>query len=161
MKRLFAAFSALLCFSVFNSSIAQQTYKATYSSSFQMGKAALAQKVLDLWKDYDDNQFDRHDYMHDTVVMSFPDGTVTKGKKENMDAAKKFRGGFTTVKSTIHAIVPLRSTDRNEDIVCVWGHEENTLADGKVEGRDLHEVWWFNKDGKVVRMRQWNAGFKE
>ena len=159
MKQLFAAVTALLCLSAFNSTLAQETFK--YSQRHQIGNAANAQKVLDLWKDWDDNQFDRHDYMHDTVVMIFADGMVTKGKKANMDAAKKFRGGFTSAKSTIHAIIPLRSTDQNEDVVCVWGHEDDTYPDGKVVGRDLHEVWWFNKEGKVIMMRQWNASFKE
>ena len=37
--------------------------------------------------------------------------------------------------------------------------EVNTKADGKEETQDLHEVWWFNKDGKVSMMRQWTAKF--
>ena len=161
MKRLFAAVSALLCLSVFNATLGQETFKVKTPLPFQIGNVDYAQKVLDLWKDWDDNQFDRHDYMHDTVVMIFADGTVTKGKKANLDAAKKFRSGFTTAKSMIHAVIPLRNTDMNEDAVCIWGHEDDTYADGKVVGRDLHEVWWFNKEGKVVMMRQWNASFKE
>lgn len=159
MKRLFVAVSALLCLSVFNASLAQET--STPLMKFEIGNAAFVQKVLDLWKDWDDNQFDRHDYMHDTILMIFPDGTVTRGKANNLAAAKKFRGALAKVNSTIHAVVALRSSDQNEDAVLIWGHEDDTKADGKVEGRDLHEVWWFNKEGKAIRMRQWNASFKE
>ncbi|MDO9375532.1 MAG: hypothetical protein Q7T76_14025 [Ferruginibacter sp.] len=159
MKRLFATVTVLLCLCVFTKSVAQETF--TYSSKFEMGNAAFAQKVLDLWKDWDDNQFDRHDYLHDTVLMIFPDGTVTRGKAENLAAAKKFRGTFTKVKSMIHAVIPMRSKDQKEEAVLIWGHEDDTLADGKVVGKDLHEVWWFNKEGKVTSMRQWNAMFKE
>lgn len=134
-------------------------YKAVYSSEFKIGKPAYASKILDLWKDWDENQLDRHDYFADSVVMVFPDGTVAKGKKEAFEGATKFRSTITKAKSTVHAWVPLRSTDKNEDVVCIWGQEEDTFADGKIDKRDLHEVWWFNKDGKVVYMRQWAAKF--
>ena len=93
--------------------------------------------------------------------MHFPDGSVTSGKTENLDAAKKYRGGIASVKSIIHACIPLTRTSTNEDAVCIWGHEDDTYADGKVESKDIHEVWWFNKAGKVVEMRQWTAKFGE
>ena len=132
-------------------------YKASYSSNFVMGNPAHTKMIVDLWKDWDDNAFDRHDYMADTLVMYLPDGTVTKGKAANAEGAKKFRGGLTSSKSTIDAMIPLRSTDRNEDWVAMWGTETNTWPDGKVETRQIHEVWRINKDGKVNLMRQFAA----
>ncbi|MEP7110522.1 MAG: hypothetical protein ABI760_21190 [Ferruginibacter sp.] len=175
MKRLFISLTALFFISFLNDSFAQakpkagkaknmvkdHPFKATYSSNFTIGKAAYSKMILDLWKDWDDNNFDRHDYMADSLVAFFPDGTVTRGKAENLEASKKFRGKFASVKSIIHAWVPLTSTDMNEDVVCVWGQEEDTYPDGKVEKSDLHEVWWFNKAGKVTRLRQWAAKFGE
>lgn len=68
---------------------------------------------------------------------------------------------MSSAKSIIHAWVTLASTDKNEEAVSVWGTEEDTFADGKVERKDLHEVWWFNKEGKIARMRQWAAKFTE
>ena len=124
-----------------------------------MGNPAYADIVLDIWKDWDDNQLDRHDYFADTLTMMFADGGIMKGKKENLEAAKKYRGGFSKVVSTVHAWLPISSVDRNEDMVCIWGQEVNTMADGKEETQDLHEVWWFNKDGKVSMVRQWTAKF--
>lgn len=173
MNRLITAFAALLLMACFNDCLAQAKskdteganmdkdypYKATYSSNFKIGKAAYAKMVLELWKDWDDNNFDRHDFMADSIVMLFPDGTIMKGKEEAMAGAKKFRGSFASAKSTVHAWLPLTSTDKNEDAVCIWGQEEDTYTDGKVEKKDIHEVWWFNKAGKVTRMRQWAAKF--
>ncbi|MEO6734480.1 MAG: hypothetical protein ABIN01_24890 [Ferruginibacter sp.] len=165
MKKLLISISALILLAFFNECIAQATpkesmpYKATVSSSFTIGKAAYSKMILDLWKDWDDNNFERHDYIADSLVMMFPDGMVVKGKQQNQEAAKKYRSKFTTVKSVVHAWVPLSSTDTKEDAVCIWGTEEDTLPDGKVEKNDLHEVWWFNKDGKIIRMRQWAAKF--
>ncbi len=162
MKRLilFAmVFSAVLfCVDGFSQNPAS-LYKATYSSDFKAGKSALANRILEVWKDWDDNQLDRHDYFADTLTMMFSDGSVIKGKKENFEAAKKYRNGFTKVVSTVHAWMPLTSNDRKEDVVCIWGNEVNTLPDGKEETRDIHEVWWFNTDGKVSMMRQWTAKF--
>lgn len=134
-------------------------YKATYSSNFKMGKPANANKILELWKDWDDNQLERHDYFADTITMMFPDGTTMKGKKENLEAAKKHRSSLSKVVSVVHAWLPMSSVDRKEDLVCIWGQETNTMADGKEEVRDLHEVWFFNKDGKVSMVRQWAAKF--
>jgi hypothetical protein len=135
-------------------------YKATYSANFQIGNSSYAQKIMEMWQDWDDNMLDRHDYMSDTLTMYFADGTSMKGKAENLSEAKKYRGKFTSVKSTLHAIVPLKSNDQGDDVVCVWGEEADTLPDGKVEKKSIHEVWFFNKDGKITAMRQWHADVK-
>ena len=164
MKRLTIAVTAMLFVCFLNECAAQAgkaPYVATYSSSFKMGNAEYANKVLELWKDWDDNQLNRHDYFADTITIWLPDGSVTRGKAANLEGATKYRGSMTSAKSTIHAWVPLHSTDTNHDIVCIWGTEEDTYSDGKVEKKELHEVWWFNKDGKASMMRQWNSKFGE
>ena len=163
MKKTFPFFAILLLTGVFYDGYAQQDlpYKATYSSDFKMGNPAYSKIILDLWKDWDDNTFDKHDYFSDTVVMYLPDSSVVKGKAENLAGAKKYRGGMKSAKSVIHAWVPLHSNNTNQDIVCIWGTETDTWPDGRVETRDLHEVWWFNKAGKVSAMRQFNAKFAQ
>ena len=168
MKHFILLFVFISIISLGNISFAQGTdktkslpYKADYSSNFKMGNDAYSKKVLELWKDWDDNKFDRHDYMADTVVMSFADGSELKGKKAAMEGAIKFRGSMSSAKSSVHAWLPLKMTDKNEDIVCIWGMEEDSFPDGKTQKKEIHEVWWFNKDGKVSMMRQWVAGAPE
>ena len=163
MKPLLIFVAAFVCFAFFTDCVAQSTspYTPTYSSSFKIGKPAYGAIVLNLWKDWDDNTLDKHDYFSDTVVMYLSDGMIIRGKAANLEGAKKYRGGMSSAKSIIHAWVTLASTDKNEEAVSVWGTEEDTYADGKVERKDLHEVWWFNKEGKVARMRQWAAKFTE
>lgn len=159
MKHLFF-YGVMVGFMLGNEASAQtkkDLYKATYSSNFKIGNPAYATMIQEVWKDWDDNLLDRHDYFADTLAMYFSDGTMMKGKAANMEAAKKYRGGMTKVSSTLHAWVPIHSNDKKEDAVCLWGLEENTMADGKVERKALHEVWWFNKDGKISIMRQWTA----
>lgn len=160
MKRLSIALIVLLG-SYCTSSQAQlkPAYKADYSSSYTMGSQAQANIILDLWKDWDENMFDRHDYFADTVKMWMADSMVISGKATALEGAKKYRGSMTSCKSVIHAWVPLHSTDTGDDLVCVWGTETDTWAGGKTEVKQLHEVWWFNKAGKVSMMRQWKANF--
>lgn len=162
MKKLLPVFATLLLAGIFNDCYAQSSlpYKAGYSSDFKMGNPAYSKMVLELWKDWDDNAFDKHvDYFSDTLVMYLPDSTVVKGKAENLANAKKYRGGMTSAKSIVHAWLPLYSNDKKENVVCIWGTETDTWPDGRVEVRDLHEVWSFNKDGKVAAMRQWASKF--
>ncbi len=61
---------------------------------------------------------------------------------------------MSSASSVIQAWVPLKSVNRNEDWVAIWGTETDTYADGKKDIKDLHEIWRFNKDGKVVFMKQ-------
>ena len=161
MKKLVPVFATLLLAGIFNDCYAQSglPYKAGYSSDYKIGNPAYSKMVLELWKDWDDNTFDKHDYFADTVTMYLPDSTVVKGKAENLAGAKKYRGGMTSAKSVVHAWVPLYSNDTKDNLICIWGTETDTWPDGRVTKRDLHEVWWFNKDGKVSAMRQWASKF--
>lgn len=164
MKRLIILFTTTL-FAFSFSATAQSSkndkmdkaYKATYSSDFKMGNAKLAGMIRQLWIDWDENMLDRNDYFADTIKAYFADGSMVNGKAAFVAESKKYRGGFTTVKSTIHAIIPIRSQDKNEDIVCMWGDESSTKADGTTTTSSIHEVWFFNKDGKITTLRQWTA----
>lgn len=161
MKHTFLLVATAMAFATTASFAQKETspYTATYSSDFKMGNHAYAKMILDLWKDWDDNEMERHDYMADTILMLFADGGSARGKKEALEGAKKYRAAMSSAKSVIHAWVPLYSNNKAEQVVCIWGRETDTYPDGKVVVKDLHEVWWFNKDGKISRMRQWEAKF--
>jgi len=137
-------------------------YTATYSSKFEIGNPALTQVIVNIWKDWDANTLDQSAKMFaDTLTMYFPDGTMLKGKDQNLAEAKKYRGQFKAVKSTIQAMISLKSIDQNENWVAIWGTEEDTAQDGKVTKVALHEIWRFNKDGKVDIMRQFQSKVPE
>ncbi|MEN9570754.1 MAG: hypothetical protein RL172_1985 [Bacteroidota bacterium] len=161
MKKLTVVFAAVAaCITLQCAGQADAPYKATYSSNLKIGDANYCSKVLQLWKDWDDNQLSRSAPLFaDTIVMYSSDGSVTRGKKTTLDAAIKFRSGIASAKSVVHAFVPLHNNDNNDNVVCIWGTETDTFVDGRVQTRDLHEVWWFNKEGKVSVIRQWAAKF--
>ncbi|HEY0899753.1 MAG TPA: nuclear transport factor 2 family protein [Sphingobacteriaceae bacterium] len=135
---------------------ASMPYQASYSSKFEMGDPAKSRMVLELWKDYDDNAIDRHiSWIADTAVMYMADGQMLKGRDNMVAGVKKSRSSIAQLKTTVHAWMSLRSTDRNENWVAIWGTEEDTAKDGTKTSVSLHEVWRFNKDGKVDQIMQY------
>jgi hypothetical protein len=132
-------------------------YTPEYSSSFEMGKPKYSETVLKLWKDYDNGNFSSSkDLFADSVEMYFRDGTSMHNVRDSIvGGAQEFRNGFSKVESRVSAFFPVRATDKNEDWVCVWGTEVSTTRQGKIDSVYLHEIWRFNKDGKVDFMSQY------
>lgn len=135
-----------------------QPYKVG-ATNVSIGNNALAQKVLWAWKYYDDNTLDKiADLFADDALATFPDGTLVKGKDNLMKAIKDYRNSFASAVSEIDACVALKTPDDPEhEVVSIWGTETDTAKDGTVTKVHLNEVWFFNKQGKVVRVHQMAA----
>ena len=133
-------------------------YKANYSSQFAMNDQAHAKKVMELWKDYDENMLDRHaDYFADSLVIELPNGTRFAGKEAALKSIKEYRSTLNNVESTVDAWISTKILDKNENWVCIWGVETSKDASGKETKTRLHEIWRINKDGKVDYMAQYTA----
>lgn len=168
MKRLtiLATFALFICFSF--SAFAQKDVKQVsntnspykvQANNISIGNNALAQKVLWAWKYYDDNTLDKvEDLLADDVVATFPDGSMVKGKDNFMKGIKDYRNSFTSSSSEIAACVTLKTPDDpDHEVVSIWGTETDTAKDGTVTKVHLNEVWFFNKQGKVVEFHQMAA----
>lgn len=154
MKKLFLAI--LIAFPFVAMSQGKSTYTASYSSNFTMADPSYSDKVLTLWKDFEDNALDKHlDMLSDTMTMLLTDGSMVKGKAQNLAGVKEFRGSIKNYKVTVDAWMSIKSVDKNENIVCIWGNESFTDKDGKAVSRRLHEVWGFNSAGKVSLIMQY------
>jgi ketosteroid isomerase-like protein len=127
--------------------------------NISIGNMMYAQKVTQLWKDYDNNTMDNvGDLLADDVVATFPDGSMVKGKDNFVKMIKDYRNSFSSVSSTIMACTTLKSPDDPEhEVVSVWGEENDTSKDGTTVKTHLNEVWFFNKQGKVVMFHQMAA----
>jgi hypothetical protein len=157
MKKFILATLVALSFAgICRAQAGKMPYTAGYSSSFTMADPNYSEKVLTLWKDYENNTLDKHaDMISDTVTMLLADGTLVKGKANNMTGVKEFRGSIKDLKVTIDAWMSIKSLDRDENLVCVWGNETFTDKDGKQVSRRMQEVWGFNSAGKVSLMLQY------
>ena len=138
-------------------SMATLPYKAIYSSNFSIGNPKYASMILDMWKDFDNNNLMNHDYFSDSAIIYLPDGNILKTKQQIGSMMSQYRGSFKSVSSTLDAWVPLHSNDMNTDLVGVWGTETHVMNDGSTNKQDIHEIWAFNKDGKIEWMKQWAA----
>jgi len=126
-------------------------YTSDYSHNFEIGSSKNAMTILQLFKDWDNNNLDNSkSSFAETDTMYFADGNMFAGSRDSLFAiAKQMRGQMGTVVDSVHAWVPLKSKDRNEDWVLIWATEIATNAAGKTTRREIQETWRFDKDGKV------------
>lgn len=138
--------------------MSNQPYKVG-ATNIAIGNNAYAQKILWAWKFYDDNTLDKAgDLLADDVVATFPDGSSVKGKDNFMKAIQDARNSIASSSSTVDACVTLKTPDDPEhEVVSIWGSETDTNKDGTVSKVYLNEVWFFNKEGKVVEFHQMAA----
>ena len=133
-------------------------FTATYSSKFEMGNPKLALVVLKSFKAYNDNTLnDIGNFFADTLTVIASDGTVLKGKENFINALKSGRSGLSSANQEIVAYMSVKSIDKKDDIVLVWGVDTNTKGDGNVQKEEFHEVWAFNKDGKASFIRDYRG----
>jgi len=132
-----------------------QPYKIQ-ATKITIGNPAYAQKVLWAWKYYDNNTLEKAaDLFADDIVATLPDGTLIKGKDNFIKAMQEYRSSFASVTSEVAACTALKTPDDpGREVVTIWGMETDTNKDGTVTKVHLNEVWFFNKQGKVVEFHQ-------
>lgn len=131
-------------------------YTPSYSADFETADPKYAQTILELWKDYDNNTFENHkDAFADSVYLEFSDGSKFGGTRDSLLAMmKSYRTSLGTATSYPIAWTALRSKDKDETWVCIWGKEVDE-KNGKKDSINLNENWLFNKDGKISFMTQY------
>lgn len=133
-------------------------YTAAYSSSFEPGNPEYSVTILQgSWKDWENNKMENmKSWVADTVVAFHSDNTMIKGADSLMASWIRNRAKYTSVIDTIHAVLPVYSTDKKENWVLVWAKEINTSAGGKKDTMELMETWRINKDGKADMLLQYD-----
>jgi hypothetical protein len=132
-------------------------YTASYSHNFEIGNSKYSLAILQLYKDWDNNTLanSKDLFAENNDTMLFSSGNMFVGNRDSLIAmATQARSQLKTVVDSIHAWIPLRSKDRNEDWVAIWSREYSTDAAGKTDMRELHELWRFDKDGKINLLYQ-------
>src|ERR1043166_2364664 len=97
-------------------------YEVLYSSKFEMGNPKNAEAILMLWKDWDNGDLSVHkDLFADSVELYFADGGRMHSSRDSvMAGAQKVRSSMTSSVSQVHAVMAVRSTDKNEDWALIW-----------------------------------------
>jgi len=131
-------------------------YEAEYSSKFSIADETYSALVLDLWKDFEENDFERNkDYFAEDLVIALSNGEILNGRDLIINQTKEYRKSIKNYKPTLVSYISLRSDDKDENWVAVWGEDSFTDEQGITVKTDIHEIWRFNKDGKIDFMKQY------
>lgn len=165
--KLFLTAAAIACATISLAQAPQHTklveadklYDARLTTKFSLGAPQFTTIVVNLWKGWDENRLDMlSDFLADDASFVFADGTVITGKKAVTEGAKQYRNMFKHTKSTIDTYTSLKMEDgSNTTGVLIWGQENSEMHDGTRNNQLIHEVWLFNKDGKVTYMHQYTS----
>ncbi|HEU5054718.1 MAG TPA: hypothetical protein VFT78_16500 [Hanamia sp.] len=134
-------------------------YPVAYSSDFAIDEPKNAETILTIWKDWDNGDLSAHkDLFADSIYMHFANGMEMNGPRDSMLAmAQKARDASAKVVSSVDAIIPVKSKDKNERWALIWGKEVDTDKSGKVDSVNIQETWRFNKDGQADLLYQYHA----
>ena len=133
-------------------------YTPSYSSSFKMGNPEYSAMILQgSWKDWEMNTMDNmKSWVADTITVYHSDNTMVKGIDSLTARWKRGRAKYSAVATTIDAVMPVYSTDKNENWVLVWATEIDTKLDGKKDTSSVMETWRINKDNKADLLYQFD-----
>jgi hypothetical protein len=133
-------------------------YMPSYSSSFKMGNTDYSAMIVQgSWKDWEKNTMDNmKSWVADTCVIFTSENNMVRGADSIQALWKRHRASYTSVIDTLNAVVPLYSTDKNENWVLVWATEIDTDLKGKTDTAAVMETWRINKDGKADLLYQYD-----
>jgi hypothetical protein len=169
MKRIFVAVFAISFIACNNEKTTEPTagekpnvpanmygFTPAYSASFVMDPATNSETVLALWKEWKDGDLSgSRTHFADSVSFFLPDGSSMSGPTDDMiKQMQDYRSSFKSIDVGIDAVFAVKSTDKDEHWVAIWGTEIQTAQDGKVDTVSLQETWRFNNAGKVNMMFQ-------
>jgi hypothetical protein len=138
-------------------------YLPSYSSSFVVGNPEYATMVVQgSWKDWEENNLDNMaNWVADTITAFHSDNRVIHGLDSMMARWKKGRAEYSQVNTTIDAVMPVYSTDKDENWVLVWATEIDTKLDGTMDTVSLMETWRINKSGKADLLLQYDRATRK
>ena len=133
-------------------------YNIGYSSSFTIDDPKNAESVLALWKAYDDGNLSTvKDLIADSMEVYLSNGVQMKSSRDSTIAGiQGSRNTFKSAVDRVSAVMAVKSTDRNEHWVLIWGTEIDTHKNGKVDSTELQETWRFTADGKANLLFQYS-----
>ena len=131
-------------------------YPVLYSSSFTMDEPKNAETILALWKAYDNGNLSAaRDLLADTVEVYLANGMKMRTSRDSTIAGiQGFRNMMTAVVDQVNAVMAVKSVDKNEHWVLVWGMEKDTHKNGKVDSVQLQETWRLDANGKANLLYQ-------
>ena len=129
-----------------------------YSSSFKLGNPEYAKMIVQgSWTDWSENKLDNmKNWMADTIVAFHSNDQMVQGLDSMMAIWKRERANYSSSVDSIEAVLPVYSTDKNENWVLIWARGYGTRLDGSKDTAAIMETWRINKDGKADMLLQYD-----
>lgn len=133
-------------------------YPVNYSSKFVMDGPKNAESLLGIWKAWDDGDLFKVKHLFaDTIEIHFSDGSMVRGARDTVLAmGQKERSAIESARSSVDAIMALKSTDKNEHWATIWGMDRSTVK-GKTDSSNVQETCRFDSTGRLNLMFQFRA----
>ena len=135
-------------------------FTATYSNEWEPGNVSYKRMVMDFLKDLETNTFNRDDLLANYIELHLPGTNDFLEKSVAIPKLKSFRSGLNKLKIKLQSVIPLKSSDSNEDWVFVYGNMINTLENGTLQTVDFLQQFRINKEGKINFIKQYIVSVK-
>ena len=134
-------------------------YTATYSSDVTApSHPENAQKVLIVWKMFEQNKIDSmKPYWADTITYNDAGGMHFRGPTESLlNVAKKDIEGLDSLRFDLVSWQSEHVNDRNEDWVRIWARERRYSKNKQPDTSQIQENWRI-KNGRIDYFDQYKA----
>lgn len=130
-------------------------YSPIYSE-FEPGNPVYAKTVLEIWRQFETgNLMSTANKFADSITLTFKDNIYT-GKRDSILAIfKNRRDAYTDVQCYVDSWQPVHAKQTNDDLVLLWGRQDGIIHNKKRDYLVLHEVWSFDRKGKIRSMIQY------
>jgi hypothetical protein len=133
-------------------------YAPVKSNSFDKGKDTLARNVLQIWRQYETGNIKSTDkFFADTVRLILSDQIIEGSRDTVMKQYQKRRDAYAEMQSFVYSWLPVHTADTKQDFVYVWGLHDGTKKNGDRDYALLHEIWRFDRNGKIREMEQFRT----
>jgi hypothetical protein len=133
-------------------------YSAIYSNGFKTGSYKNLKTVTEIWREYENGDITKTaSNFADSLTVVYPDKVLNGTTDSVLREIKRIRDSYLTVQCFIYSWMPARAKDNNDDWVFIWGRQEFTDKAGKLKIAEVHEIWQFDKKGKITLMQQYQT----
>lgn len=131
-------------------------YAPAYTSGFDKGKDIYGKTVLDFWREWETGDVMKtRSFFADSIRFILADDIFRGASEEVLKKFKARRARYSDVQFHIDYWMPLKATDTGQDMVFVWGRQDCTKLNGEREYMVLHQIWLFNRFGKITEMKHY------
>ncbi|HEU4473071.1 MAG TPA: hypothetical protein VFR58_18395 [Flavisolibacter sp.] len=134
------------------------SYSPEYTSGYTIGDFGQVKTVTEIWKHYENGDLMlAAPQFADNLTIVFPDHTISGAKDSVLAQLKAEREAFIAVQCSISSWLPVRTKEKKDEWVFLWGKQIRSDKNGGTRSIEVHEIWQFDKQGKVQFMQQYHT----